>query len=51
MAKVKKIMSLIVTYIFVITMTLSDLDCKVLATTLNDENLELKAISGQVVVK
>lgn len=51
MAKVKKIMSLIATYIFVITMTLSNLDYKVVATTLNDKNLELKAISGQVVVK
>jgi hypothetical protein len=51
MAKVKKIMSLIVTYIFVITMTLSNLDYNVLATTLNDKNLELKAISGQVAVR
>lgn len=40
MTKVKKIMSLIVTYIFVITMTLSNLDCKVLATTLNDSEIK-----------
>lgn len=51
MGKFKKITSLVATYIFIVTMILSNINYKVLATTLNENNLDLETIGGQVIVK
>lgn len=51
MRKFKKIISLITTYIFIVTMISSNINYKVLASTLSDTESQLEAIEGQVVIK
>ncbi|MBU3108890.1 S8 family serine peptidase [Clostridium gasigenes] len=51
MIKVKKSICLITTYIFIISMIVSNISYDVLASTSNNDDKSLEVISGQVVVK